>query len=75
MEGTYQAREGKMCFLPVVWLVCKADNLVLSCKIPSLFLLSVRGTVFSSGTPTALGAMLVSTDHQFLILERAAFQG
>lgn len=46
VEGTYQAREGTMCFLSASWLDCKADNLVLSCKIPFSFLLSVRGTVF-----------------------------
>lgn len=64
-----------MCFLSTFWLDCKTGNLVLSCKIPSSFLLSVRGAVFSSGMPTALGPMLVSADHQFLILERAEFQG
>lgn len=73
MEGTYQAREGKMYFLSASWLGRKADNLVLSCKIPSSFLLLVRGTVFSSGIPTALETVLLSTDYQFLILEWPAF--
>lgn len=75
VEGTCQAREGKSCFLSVSCLNCKADNLVLSCKILSSFLLPVRDTVLSSGTLTALRVVLVSSDHQFLILEGAAFQG
>lgn len=68
VEGAYQDGEGKMCFLSAFCLDSKADNLLLTCKIPSSFLLSVRGTVvFSSAMPTALGCVLVSTDHRFLI--------